>query len=350
MIIKPLTSNNPILKVISPYNYGSNVIDFMNGTYLSNLSNALINGRNGDNAKNFIYSIKYYPFKMDDLMDLSSERFLLLGGNLLETSFNVKSKTYTNSNYVNSKLVAVFPSSAINYYNNFIDYKITKYHMYLPFCGYVDLPNEKIIGKAIHVYYSFDLMTGDCNASIVAYTDSNNQEVILTKEGNCAIDISFITTNQAQINRNAARNIISLAGGLASASLLGSLGNQYIRTRANMLEINSLTNCLTNSFDNRLKVSSGGSISSGMLSNLDVLFPYLIIERPNLVFPAYNTTTNRINYSDYAHLYGVPCGKYLRLSQLQGFTKISDVHLEIDNASETELTEIERLLKQGIII
>lgn len=67
--------------------------------------------------------------------------------------------------------------------------------------------------------------------------------------------------------------------------------------------------------------------------------PFLVMKYANLSLP-----------DNYGHYYGYPCNMTLKLSDLSGFTKVKDCHLDGFSCTKTEMDEIETLLKQGIII
>lgn len=82
-----------------------------------------------------------------------------------------------------------------------------------------------------------------------------------------------------------------------------------------------------------------GSGVSGNTGYIGSQRPFIIMKYANLSLPE--------NYGKY---YGYPCNMTLKLSDLSGFTKIKDCHLDGFSCTKTELDEIESLLKQGIII
>lgn len=53
---------------------------------------------------------------------------------------------------------------------------------------------------------------------------------------------------------------------------------------------------------------------------------------------------------NYGHYYGYPCNMTLKLGELSGFTVVSDCHLDGFRCTKSELDEIERLLKQGVVL
>ena len=67
--------------------------------------------------------------------------------------------------------------------------------------------------------------------------------------------------------------------------------------------------------------------------------PYLIITRPQPVL-----ANNFMTFS------GIPANENVRVGECTGFIRCLDCHLENIPATDNELTEIESLLKTGIII
>ena len=93
-----------------------------------------------------------------------------------------------------------------------------------------------------------------------------------------------------------------------------------------------------NAISNKPSFSHSGSMggSGGMLG---VQTPYLIIERPRQSMPE--------GMNKYC---GFPSNIYYKLYDLEGFTQIEYIHLDNIPATAEELSEIDRLLKQGVIL
>lgn len=72
---------------------------------------------------------------------------------------------------------------------------------------------------------------------------------------------------------------------------------------------------------------------------MSVQSPYLIVERPRQsLAKGYNTFE------------GYPSNITSRLGDLSGYTAVESVHLEGINATDSEISEIESLLKGGVIL
>jgi hypothetical protein len=96
---------------------------------------------------------------------------------------------------------------------------------------------------------------------------------------------------------------------------------------------------LANSAVNQMKpdVEKSGSMS-GTGGMLGVQTPYLILTRPRQCLPAEQNT-----------YMGYPSFISSSMGELSGYTEIENVHLDGIDATDAEITEIENLLKSGVI-
>ena len=82
--------------------------------------------------------------------------------------------------------------------NSFLDYNpFTRFEIYVPFCGTVDLNPADILGRVLNVELIVDMSTGTCTG----YIESDNL-VIETVNGNVAIDIPVSGIDAATVNAN----------------------------------------------------------------------------------------------------------------------------------------------------
>ena len=91
-----------------------------------------------------------------------------------------------------------------------------------------------------------------------------------------------------------------------------------------------------------LKPQSGESVydpTCGSAGMLTAKRPFVIIERPNYSVPDY-----------YQNFEGRMCNKTAKLGSLSGFTMVDAVHLDNVGATTSEITEIEAMLKAGVIL
>lgn len=243
-------------------------------------------------------------------------------------------------------------------YNNFLDYSpYTKIEVYLPYIGFEELDPALIYGRKISIKYAVDVSTGNCTAFVIAKNSSNDESVILMRDGVIGVSITVgggigyeIGSGMMKLLASAAGGVMQMAG---TAAVAGVVGNNFPTKRANMLygytSINSAGQGLATISDTTVNSISAiqGHVTKGGSSTPATNFyspqsAYFIFTRPKIVRPdSYNKTIGR------------PSGKTTFLSQLTGFTVVDSVHVEGDGVSaalSNELDEIEELLKSGVIL
>ena len=152
---------------------------------------------------------------------------------------------------------------------------------------------------------------GTGGSKILAYTFA----------GNCATQVPISGGSYAQM-------ITGLAGVAVSAVAGAATGNPIALLGAGASILNT-----------HLDVQHSGSIgfNAGAMGPRK---PYLIITRKS----AYEA-------AGYNQFYGYPANVTVYLSSCRGYTRVKSVHIDsIPVATDNEKTEIETLLKQGIII
>lgn len=238
-----------------------------------------------------------------------------------------------------------------NRFNNFLDYApYTKLELYLPFVGFVTLDNTLVMGKALFIDYVVDLFSGKCTAFLSvsdSLDDKTNANIIMTCDGTIANEVQIGGGQGAEIARNmlklgvgaTAGTVATVAGAVATGgastavSAAGALG--AVSGGVSLLA-NTAINAIT---AGQIHIAKGQA-TQPTINTYAPQKPYLIITQPRVVEP-----------STYARDYGKPCGKTFTLGALTGFTVVDSIHVEgLATATSDEVTEVERLLKQGVIM
>lgn len=211
---------------------------------------------------------------------------------------------------------------------NFLDYSpYTKIDLYLPYIGYVNIDPIYVFGKTVSIKYAVDYLTGGVTAYVLS-----NDNVIQICDGQIAVDIPITARNAAELSKNNLMTGVGVIGGAAitlatqgaSAPIVAGLA---LSTSAGLVAANQ-------------QHYSGGNYGSGFSALYGPQKAFFRITRIISAEPA-----------DYAKHYGRPNGQTHRIGDLEGYTKVAAVHLEnISTATQDELTEIERLLKTGVIL
>lgn len=209
------------------------------------------------------------------------------------------------------------------YFGNVLDYTQTHIQCYLPFIGIVPISTNEVMRSTISIKYHVDVLTGACLAEINVQRDGNTAN-LYTYSGNASVQYPLSSGSYMGIVSSA----LSIAGSIGSALLTGGATLPMVAGAT----VNAVANAHTN-------VQHSGSLS-GNAGAMGGKIPYLIISRPQTHIA-----------SNYQHFFGRPENKYVTLSQCSGFTRCSAVHVEnIVNATDEEKREIERLLREGVIL
>lgn len=206
------------------------------------------------------------------------------------------------------------------YYGDARDYiGSTDVSIYLPFIGFRNLKTADIIGSEITVDYTVDVYTGTvlCNITV---NKRGTTKVMYTFEGNCSVSIPLTGSDRS-------RQISSIGTMIAGGAVGGVGGALLAGTGA---------------------IARGGAQSSiqrtsnfsGNAGAMGIKKPYIIVNR-NIPYDA----------DRYNELYGYTANKTVLLGALSGYTRVKAVHVEnCSLATANERTEIERLLKAGVIL
>lgn len=288
------------------------------------------------------------------------------------------------------------------YFNNFLDYTpYTKYELYLPYCGFVDMDATEYMGKTISIDYILDYTQGSCLAVVSDVTNANDHIVLFSKKGIVGVPITWQATNSGQVVRNALSTLANVGGMMYGGAKASRKANKagvkrfesdmadydqrwqtardsayesgikgddelkghmlewkannpapkemdYVQKHNPYLTSNIITsgvNGMSNAFINTPLTVTRGEIGGDFSIFSMPQKPYVIITRTHTVLP-----------TNYTTLMGKPSGKTATLSQLSGFTSIDAIRVEgiksVNGVSPTsiELATIDEALRSGVII
>lgn len=206
------------------------------------------------------------------------------------------------------------------YWGSALDYApYTDIDIFLPFIGIRTIRIEDAQALTLLVKYYVDVLTGSCIAFVKC-----GQSVLYSFTGNCLQHIP-VTSQSSDL----LKNTISAAGALGVGLATGNPA--AAASGAAYGAINTATS------KNHVQRSGDLAGSAGILGEYT---PYVIIHRPiQSLAKGYN------------QFKGYPCNVTYSLTNLRGYTEVEHVHLTgISGATDTELREIEELLKSGVIL
>lgn len=246
------------------------------------------------------------------------------------------------------------------YWDNCLDFDpYTRISIYLPYVGYVDLDTDEVMGREITVKYNVDIVTGCCLALIIV-----DGSVLYQYPGECSCQIpvtsvSFDSFLQSavQLGITAASGARAVKGAAASVSEAGAgvlAAEGMADTRDALSDYNaaraSFSGIKANVGDSLLSASVSAVVNAkgqyshaGAMSScagiLGTQKPFLIIKRPKQCMP-----------EGFEGIRGFPCNMKATLSDLEGYTEVGDIHLNIPNATVQEIVECEQFLKEGVFL
>ena len=208
------------------------------------------------------------------------------------------------------------------YFHNIFDYSpYTQINLYLPFIGIVNLDNADIMRSSIHIVYHVDVFSGACLAEVKVTRDGAGG-TLYQYTGNASVTLPISSGSYMGI----VTSIASIAGGIAGTIASGGAALPMLASAAG------------SALNARAKVEHSGGFS-GNAGAMGGKIPYLIISRPQIALAN--------NFQKYI---GFPANYTTKLSNCSGYVKVLECHIENVNATNTELTEIESLLKEGVLI
>ena len=214
------------------------------------------------------------------------------------------------------------------FWGSALDYApYTKVEISLPFVGIKQLNVEDVMNNTIHVKYHVDVLTGDCIAFIKC-----GKSVLYKYNGNL-LQTSPVSSQTNNTGLNVVKGTISaIAGVVAGAAIGGAAGAAAKLGGVGVSAANAVAS-------SKITTQRVGNIS-GSAAIMDDFVPYLIVHRPIQSLA-----------QSYAQNKGYTSNISAVLSSLSGYTEVEYIHLTgISGATDTELEEIESLLKEGVII
>lgn len=205
------------------------------------------------------------------------------------------------------------------YFGDARDYVNSVVDVYLPFVGMRHLKTQDIVGSYVTIKAGVDVFTGTILYTINIRKTSGINQVMYAFEGNCAVALPLTGADKSRM--------FSVLGAAATGAAIGG---------ATGAVVGAFGSAMNGSQQADVQRTGNFGANSGAMG---VKKPYIVVSR-NVGYDA-----NRYNY-----YHGYPANKTVTLGSCVGYTKVLDVRVEgIPNATDAELTEIETVLKSGVI-
>ena len=205
---------------------------------------------------------------------------------------------------------------------NALDYSPnTIIDIFIPFVGFRELKTEDVMTKSIAVKYNVDILSGAAIAMVKC-----GDKVLYTYPCKLTYDIPLTGSNRAALYTGMINVAMSAIKGASMGGALGAAGG-------------AATSAIQTATSKQTDIDRSGSITSNT-GDLGEFTPYIVIHRPVQSMP-----------KNFKQIKGYQSNITAILSSLNGYTEVEYIHLTgISGATDTELEEIESLLKEGVII
>ena len=275
---------------------------------------------------NFISALKkYFVSPSEAIISLAMSPFELTNVNP-ETSrvFIGNASTPASGNQIVNQYTSLDFGTIdfLEYWGNYIDYELTDISVYLPYCGSYKLDAKDIVKSKMHLVYNVDLLSGECVALLKLEKEYGLKSVVYQYNGNILSRIPYSASDMSSY----VNTVLSTVSTGISGGLLGTGG-----------AIASVA--VSSAFGAKKESVIKGSSASGGKGFLSPQRPYLIITRPDQSLP-----------DKFNSFVGYPSNITKKLSSCKGYTEVEYIHLENIAATEAEISEIESLLKSGVLI
>ena len=208
--------------------------------------------------------------------------------------------------------------------DTFLDYApYSKFSIYLPYIGVKDVDANDFVGHTISVMYRGDVVTGGVTAYIL-----KDGSVMYQYSGCCALNVPLTADGWGSTISGAvqiATSIVAggISGGAAGVAAGAAKGAASVAANPSLLSP---------------QIMRSGAVSGGA-GCMAVQFPFVIREAVR-----FHSTAGFNSVSGYPSYY------YKQLAEVHGYTTCLDVHLTGVPATRGEIEEIERILKEGVIL
>ena len=228
-----------------------------------------------------------------------------------------------SSYYVTQQYVSVDCGNVNCYeqFGNVFDYNDTNISLYLPFIGIVPLNTTEVMRSTIHIVYTVDIINGTCLA-IVEVNRDGNSAVLYQYSGDVSVDYPVSGARSGGL-------LTGLVTAVGAAASIATGGAALPAAGAAVAGVAAMS-------QKQVQHSGGFSGSAGAMG---CKVPYLIIERPQTKVA-----------DKFIGLDGYPTNYSGVLGDFSGQVTVSSVHVEGIAATDTELSMIETLLKDGVLI
>ena len=231
-------------------------------------------------------------------------------------------------------------------FNDFRDYApYTRVSIYLPYCGWCDLPSH-VVGRQVSVHYYTDIIAATCKAVVFC-----NNNIIAEAAGVIGLDIPFVADNVgAKMQAVTAGMIAALGGGIQLGAGIGTMvstksGSGAKAALSGASQYLSGYSQMAMAFNENTTEISGKNGDGCCLSGATNIIIKIVRPKKGSYTSAPYTPPG------YGHNVGFVSQKQVKVSSVSGLLIADNVDTSgISGATEAERAEIKRVLETGLIV
>lgn len=239
------------------------------------------------------------------------------------------------------------------FYGSYLDHDpYTKFTLYLPYIGELDINADEIMGKTVSVKYHCNVVTGDTVAIVLinnrsCYTAMGN---IIRQLPLSQVDFSSVIQTAVSAAATVLTSANSVQSGIASAMIGAATENTGMVlggvNRASNAASSGIANTLNQVASTKLAYKHAGKIGQGA-AQMSVQKPFFTVERPNISLPE---GVDQASSSSQKRYTGYPANSVDELRNFHGFTIVEECQLNMLGATDAEIAEATSILKGGVIL
>ena len=338
-------------------NAGDSAIHYVaSKQYIDKFAEYVLYQASKDNA---VLSVVAFPFEItEDIGKDPQETCVYLWNDWQERVF--KDPNYHNVEYSDPKnhvyrykyggvlpYLVLFSEVLFSSPSSFLDFPpYTKYELFIPFIGWIELDQRELYGHTITAYYTLSTYDGSGQFNLL---DEESGKLLYSASCQLGVQITYTKDNSeairlANIQRSVSltmSSILSLFGAAASVAT-GNAGGAVLAVAGGVGNVaNGVTQIATQM---RATQVSQLDARTGMETPFK---PYL---RKTQYKPVFSENDDLTSWNAYKHQYGIPLYTARVLNTLTGYVVCDKIHLENCNATDIEKSSIVSSLLAGVIL
>lgn len=231
-----------------------------------------------------------------------------------------------------SRTVHIGSITVSRYNNDFTDYApYSTYDVYIPYCGWVTLDSDIIVGNTIDTYLIADPITSGCKGLVMC-----NGNIVAEINGTFGNTIPISSNNVGQYKQALLSNALSIGSGIIGTATGVASGN-VVGVASGALSLISGVSQSVALKHTSFTESKGNTTTSTMYNTYDKCV--LVETHPIEKIPA-----------NYGHTIGYVTNKTKTLSECSGFVKCENVDMSDITCDFTMKQMIKNILETGIYI